>query len=88
MCLCALQVGVRRSGTWPLHGEAGRSDQEPRQRHREDVQPPLPGLRGLHHGAAQSARGGAEAEGEGGAAVGGLPGQKVTSSIFFVFRVR
>ncbi|XP_062419533.1 exocyst complex component 6B [Pungitius pungitius] len=37
----------------PLHGEPRRADQEPRPRDREDVQPPLPGLRGLHHGAAQ-----------------------------------
>lgn len=33
----SLQVGVRWSGTWPVHGEAGRANQEPRQRDREDV---------------------------------------------------
>lgn len=60
-----LQVCVRWSGTWPLHGKVGCSHPEPWSGDREVVQPSLSGVCRLHHRAAQSSGGGAETEGTG-----------------------
>lgn len=60
----SLKICVWWTRTWALHGKTGGTDSQPRPRDREDVQPSLPRLCGLHHRTAQSSWWGTETQGE------------------------